>query len=317
MTDAVGEVGPFADSEPPDGARVPALRTAQHDPVSGQRGRLSEEDRRPQGRPARLLRAPKPLAAVEGIAQAGEEALLAWRELARRRFLPAQLGELAKQFFLLRLQLGRRLHGDMDDQVAPAGAVQPLGAAPEHRDRLAGLRPRADVQIGGTVQGVHRERRAERRGRHGNRHGAVQVVTLPLEDLVRPLHDLQEQVAGRPAAGTGLTLAGQLDVGTVLDPGRDPYLDRAPGPDPAVRVALWTRLADDRAVATARGAGPRRHHLADEGPGDLADLTPAVADIARDRVRARRGALAGAGRAHDGGVNDEFPGRAERSFRQV
>src|SRR5215475_6902466 len=42
-----------------------------------------------------------------------------------------------------------------------------------------------------------------------------------------------------------------------------------------------------------------------------------MADIARDRVRAWRGALAGTGRAHDGGVDDELSGRAERALRQV
>src|ERR1039457_7089140 len=73
----------------------------------------------------------------------------------------------------------------------------------------------------------------------------MQVVALPLEDFVRALHDLEEQVTRRPAARADFALAGQLDVRAVLDPGRDPHLDGAPGPHPAVAVAL--------------GAGPDQH----------------------------------------------------------
>ena len=102
------------------------------------------------------------------------------------------------------------------------------------RDRLAGLGARADVQVGRAVQGLHLQGRPERRGHHRDRHRAVQVVTLALEDRVRPLHDLEEQVPGGPAARTGLALPGQLDVRPVLDPGRDAHLDGAAGPDPAV-----------------------------------------------------------------------------------
>ena len=145
----------------------------------------------------------------------------------------------------------------------------------------------------------------------------MQVVALALEDRVRPLDDLQEQVAGRAAAGAGLALAGQLDMGAVLDAGRDPHLDGAPRPDPAVGVALGARLADDRAEAAAAGARPGGHHLADERPGDLADLAAAVADVAGHRVRARRRALTRAGRADDRGVDDQLPGRAERALGQV
>src|SRR5215469_6746014 len=42
-----------------------------------------------------------------------------------------------------------------------------------------------------------------------------------------------------------------------------------------------------------------------------------MTDIAGDRVRAGRGPLAGTGRAHHGGVDDEFPCRAECAFGQV
>jgi len=69
---------------------VPAFLAAQDDPLPGQVGRRGDEDRRPQDCPA------LDSAAVEGITQPGEEAVLTRRELARRRFLAAQLRELAQ-----------------------------------------------------------------------------------------------------------------------------------------------------------------------------------------------------------------------------
>src|SRR5437667_9984217 len=126
----------------------------------------------------------------------------------------------------------------MDDEVAAAVAVQVLDALAVERDDLTGLGAGPDVDVGGAVQALHRQRGAQRGRDHRDRHRAVQVVTLPLEDGVRALHDLEEQVAGRAAAGADLALAGQLDMRAVLDTGRDPYLDRPPGPHPAVAVAL-------------------------------------------------------------------------------
>src|SRR5690606_39740934 len=105
-----------------------------------------------------------------------------------------------------------------------------------------------------------------------------------LEDRVRALDDLQEQVAGRAAAGADLALAGELDVRAVLDTGRDPHLDHAAGAHPAVAGALLTGVPDDGAVAAALGARPRRHDLAQERAGDLGDLAPPVAHVAGVRV---------------------------------
>src|SRR6202034_3596919 len=138
-----------------------------------------------------------------------------------------------------------------------------------------------------------------------------------LEDRVRALHDLQEQVTGRSAARADLALAGQLDMRAVLDAGRDPYLDRAPGPDPAITVALRAGPDQHGPVSPAARAHPGHHHLADEGAGHLADLAAPAADVAGLRVGARRGALARAGRADHGGIDGELAGGAERAFSQV
>jgi hypothetical protein len=66
---------------------VPALLASQHHLLTVTRGSIGEEEWRLQP----SLRPASGLAAVEGIAQPGEEALLTRRELARRSLLAAQL----------------------------------------------------------------------------------------------------------------------------------------------------------------------------------------------------------------------------------
>ena len=65
------------------------------------------------------------------------------REPAGRRLLAAELGQLPEQLLLLGVELGRRLHGHVDDQVAAAGGVQVRDALAVQRDGLAGLGARA------------------------------------------------------------------------------------------------------------------------------------------------------------------------------
>src|SRR6202044_619921 len=114
-----------------------------------------------------------------------------------------------------------------------------------------------------------------------------------------------------------LALAGQLDVGAVLDAGRDADLDRPAGADAAVAVTLRAGAGQQRAVAAAARAGPGRHDLAQERPGHLADLTPATTDVTGLRVGAGGGALTGTGRADHRGIHGQLPGRAERALGQV
>src|SRR6516225_4650413 len=230
-------------------------------------------------------------ASVERVAQPREEPLLARREPAGWRFLAAELGQVAQQLFLLGVELDGRLDRHVDDQVAAPVAVQVLDPLTVEGDHLPGLGPGTDVDVGGSVQALDRQRGAQRRGHHRDGHRAVQVVALPFEDRVRALHDLQEQVTGRAAARADLARAGQLDVGAVLDASRDPHLDGPPGPHPAVAVALRAGTDQHGAVSAATRADPGHHYLADERAGDLAHLAAAAADVTGLRVGARRGAL--------------------------
>src|SRR5690606_29803866 len=120
---------------------------------------------------------------------------------------------------------------------------------------------------------------------------------LTREDVVRPLMDLHIEIARRAAPGTDLPLAGEPDPHPVLDPGRDLHGEVAPGPDPPIATALRTRVGDERAVALAGRARPRRHHLAQEGALHRLDLAATGAGVARRGVGARRGAGAATGLA--------------------
>ena len=205
----------------------------------------------------------------------------------------------------------------MDEQVAAARLVEPLHAPAVHRDDLARLRARPHVDLLGAVERLHGEVGAERGGRHRDLDRAVQVVAAPLEDLVRTLDDLQEQVSRRAAAGADLALAGELDVRAVLDARGDADLDRTAGAYAAVTRALLARVADDRPEAAALGARPGGHDLAQERPGDLGDLAAPVAHVTGVGVGAGRGARALADLAEHGRVDDQLAGGAEGGLAQV
>jgi hypothetical protein len=145
----------------------------------------------------------------------------------------------------------------------------------------------------------------------------VQVVALAGEDRVLALDDLDVQVAGRAAARADLALAGQPDPHAVLDAGRHLDGQRPPGADPPVTAALAARVLDDRAEAAAARAGAGRHHLAEERALHLLHLAAALAGVARRRVGAGGGALAGARRADDRGLEGQLALGAEDRVRQL
>src|SRR5690606_16953178 len=203
------------------------------------------------------------------------------------------------------------------EQVAAAALVQPLHALAVQRDDLAGLGARTDVDLLFAVERVDGDAGAQRSGGHRDLHGAVEVVATPLEDLVRQLGDLQEEVAGRTAARADVALTGGLGVRAVLDTRGDADLDRTAGADPAVTRALLARVTDDRAVAAALRARPGGHHLAQEGARDLGHLATAVAQVAGVGVRARRGARPLAHLAQHGGVHDDLARGAEGRLTQI
>src|SRR5690606_17026291 len=141
---AVGDVDPLARPEPPHGRRMVPLGAGEDDVVLRGAGRVGQEDGN----------AHEGSAAVERVAQPGEEALLTGGELAGRPFLAAELGELPQELLLLGVELRGGLHVDVDVQVAPAGLVEPRDALAVQPDDLARLSARADVDLLDTVEGL-------------------------------------------------------------------------------------------------------------------------------------------------------------------
>src|SRR5436190_5604706 len=169
-----------------------------------------------------------PLAAAPSVADPGEQALLARRELPRGCFLAAHPRELTQQLLLLRFELGRGRDDDVHEQVTATHATQVRYAARSQLDDLPGLRARSYVELLFAVECRDLDRRTESRRGHRQRHGAVQVIAVTLQHRVRELVDLDVQVAGRSAARTDLTLAGKSNPHPMLDAGRDPDRDSTP-----------------------------------------------------------------------------------------
>ena len=82
--------------------------------------------------------------------------------------------------------------------------------------------PRRTSRSRGAVEGVHRERGAQRRRGHRHLDGRVQVVAAPLERGVPVDGHLDVEVTGGPGAVPDLALAGELDAGAGVDAGRAP-----------------------------------------------------------------------------------------------
>ena len=77
-------------------------------------------------------------------------------ELALGELLPAQLGELAEQVLLGGVEFRRRVHLQVDLEVAAAVAAQVGDAQPAEGDDLAGLGAGLDVDLLLAVERVER-----------------------------------------------------------------------------------------------------------------------------------------------------------------
>src|SRR5262249_24642574 len=135
------------------------------------------------------------------------------------------------------------------------------------------------------------DRRAERDLVEADRDVEHEVVAAALVEL-RRLHARDDvQVAGGRAAVAGLALALELDLGAVLDAGRDAHRVALGAPLTAGAAARPARRLDDRAVAAAA----RARLLQGEEPLRRRDDAAAVALGAALRRGAGRGAGAVAG----------------------
>ena len=155
------------------------------------------------------------------------------------------------------------------------------------------LRAFGQLDLGLAAERRHLDRAAERRARHADRHRAMEIVAISLEDVVRLHADLDVEIAVRAAVRPRLAVAARADPHALVDAGRNLDLERLVLLEAALAVAGRARLGDELAAAVAGRAG-----LLDAEEA-LAHLhrSGAVAGRAADRARSRLGAVALAGLA--------------------
>src|SRR5690606_8428809 len=190
----------------------------------------------------------------------------------------------------LALPLGeflRRFDLDLDIEVAGLAGAQHRHALALQAELLARLGAFRHRHAGfRAVQRCDVESAAERRRRHGDRHGAEEIRPVALEELVWLHRQEDVEVAGRAAAHAGFAFALQADAGAVLDAGGNVDRQRTLFRDPALAMAFGARIVDRLATAVAGRAGAlhRKEALARaHAPGP-------VAGAACRRLRTRLGA---------------------------
>src|SRR5688572_7243928 len=164
-------------------------------------------------------------------------------------------------------------------------------------DLRVGLGARLDLDLLVTVDGRHRDSRAQRRLGDRDPGLVVQLGPVTLERGMRVDVDRDIEGARRAAAGTDLALVREPDLVAFVDAGGDRHAKAPLALRPAVALARLARGLDDLALATTARAGADVDHLAEHGLADAADLAAALALRAGRRLGARLGTAARAGLA--------------------
>src|SRR5690348_15660601 len=105
--------------------------------------------------------------------------------------------ELLQDVALLARQLHRRLDDDVAEEIARAPRAHRLDALAAELEELARLRLGGNRNARLAVERRHRERRAERGLREADRHLAMQVVAVALEDRMLAHADFDVEIARR------------------------------------------------------------------------------------------------------------------------
>src|SRR5262245_21446551 len=135
--------------------------------------------------------------------------------------------EFLEQLLLLGREVGRRLDVDLDVHVAALGRAHDRHALAAQAELVAALGARWNVDARHlAVERRHLDVAAQRRLHHRDRHAAMHVRALALEEQVAAHRQEDVEIARRPAACAGLALAGEADARAVLDAGRDVDLER-------------------------------------------------------------------------------------------
>src|SRR6516225_4134507 len=163
------------------------------------------------------------------------------------------------------------------------------------------------------VDGRHLDLAAQRRKDHGDRHSAVQIGALALEERMRADREKNVEVPGRSTAHARLAFARESYAGAVLDARGDVDRERALARHPPGARAGWAGVVDDLSAALAGGTGP----LEREETLGVTDASLAAAGRTSLGFGAGLGARAGASLAGHRGGDADLRGLAEIGLLQA
>src|SRR5690606_19019633 len=112
-----------------------------------------------------------------------------------------------------------------------------------------------NLQLDPTIQGRHFQLAAQRRVGEADRHLAIQMLTVALEDRVLAHVDHHVKIARRATLGPGLTLASQTNAVASVDACRHLHGKRLLLFHTALAMAAATGIGDHLAAAMAARAG--------------------------------------------------------------
>ena len=219
-----------------------------------------------------------------------------------------RLAELFKQLALTLVQVDRRFHRYPAHQVASRATAHWGHALAAQAEQLAGLGALGNLQLDPTIEGRHFQLATQRRIGEADRHLAVQVLAVTLEDRMLTDVDHHIQVASRATMRAGLTLARQANAITGIDTWR--HLDRQCLAlfHTTLPMATATGVGDHLAAAVATRASLLHReeallhaYLTDTttgGTGDRAGALLGAGTIAGLATNQRRHADGYAGAAH-------------------
>src|SRR6185312_13650446 len=178
--------------------------------------------------------------------------------------------------------MDRRLDADLSVHVAARGAAQHRHAFAAQAELMAGLCAGRDRHLGArAIDRRHFDRAAERRCRHRDRHAAMNVRAVALEERMRPDGKEDVEIAIAAAAQTRFAFAGETDTRAVLDTGRNGDVEHLLLARAALAAARTAWLVDHLAGAMTGRAGA----LHGEEALLRADAAGAAAGRAIDRLR--------------------------------
>ena len=191
---------------------------------------------------------------LEELLHAVEEAALLGRVVGAVGAAETVL-ELAQQLLLILVELHRGLHHHLAQQVAGGAAAHRLDALAAQAEELAGLCLGRNLQFHPAIQGRHLQLATERGVDEVDRHLAVQVLAVALEDMVRLDVHLDVEIPRRAAVEPRLALAVQANAIAGVDARGNLHRQGAGLAHAALAVALVAGHLDVLAGAVAGRAG--------------------------------------------------------------